>query len=82
MLRQKTTAGVSLAVVFLLALRRNYLFLKCFAVLHPKIFSYSELRGCSNTGVLQEHAGSCGEKDGGKTESIPMTNRLIGGAVL
>ena len=27
-------------------------------------------------GALQGRGGSCGEKDAGKTESIPMTNRL------
>jgi len=37
-LRQKVTAGVSLAVTFLLVLQRKRLFFKCFAVLRSRFF--------------------------------------------
>jgi len=37
-LRQKATAGVSLAVAFLLVLHQKLLFLKCFAVLRRRFF--------------------------------------------
>ncbi|MBR6738588.1 MAG: hypothetical protein IKD01_06450 [Oscillospiraceae bacterium] len=37
-LRQKATAGVSLAVAFLLVLHQKLLFLKCFAVLRQRFF--------------------------------------------
>ncbi|MBR6738886.1 MAG: hypothetical protein IKL99_04375, partial [Oscillospiraceae bacterium] len=37
-LRQKATAGVSLAVAFLLVLHQKTLFLKCFAVFRRRFF--------------------------------------------
>ena len=75
-LRQKATAGVSLAVAFLLVLRRKSLFLKCFAVLQLRFFPAMNSEDAAILGVLQERGENCGEKDGRKTESIPTTNRL------
>ena len=75
-LRQKAAAGVSLAAASFLVLRRKPLFLKCFAVLPCTFFPAANSENAAMLGALQGRGGSCGEKDAGKTESIPMTNRL------
>ena len=77
-LRQKAAAGVSLAAASFLVLRRKPLFLKCFAVLPCTFFPAANSENAAMLGALQGRGGSCGEKDAGKTESIPMTNRLSG----
>jgi len=81
-LRQKAAAGVSLAAAFLLVLQRKSLFLKCFAVLRPRFFLAANSVDAAILIVLQGHGGSGREKDGCKTESIPMTNRLKGAGFL
>jgi len=52
MLRQKATAGVSLAVALFLVLHRKWLFFKCFAVLHQRFFLTPPLCGRRNTCCL------------------------------
>jgi len=78
---QKAAAGVSLAAAFLLVLRRKSLFLKCFAVLLSGFFPAAISEDAAILDVLQGRGGCCGGKDGGKTESIPMANRLMGDGV-
>ena len=76
-LRQKAAAGVSLAAASFLVLRRKPLFLKCFAVLPCRFFPAANSENAAMLGALQGRGGSCGEKVAGKTESTPMTNRLV-----
>jgi len=74
-LRQKATAGVSLAVAFFLVLHQKLLFLKCFAVLHQGFFfSHRRFEGAGILCVFQGRKARRGEKDQCKTKSF-LTER-------
>ena len=65
-LRQKATAGISLAVAFYLVLQKNSLFgvIRSF---EEEIFSHRESRGRRNTECISRRWIFCGEKDSFKT---------------
>ncbi|MBQ1242290.1 MAG: hypothetical protein IIX99_03715 [Oscillospiraceae bacterium] len=61
-LRQKATAGVSLAVAFFLVLYRKLLFLKCFAVLRQRFFSHRRFEAAGILCVFQGKSKAWGKR--------------------
>ena len=77
-LRQKSTAGVSLAVDFYLILQKNLSLWSAFAVLKLRFFLTGKSEDEEILDVFQGRWIFCGEKDFFKTVQIPKRNRLTG----